>query len=111
MAKENVKKFFEEVSKNEDLQKQLKAATEKEEAEIAKIVSAQAEAAVKVAKEAGFDFTAEELIAVAMPEGGQLDQSELDAVAGGYRLSCVSHGKSQRYSWCQGLGAACPIAG
>ena len=28
MAKENVKKFFEEASKNEDLQKQLKAATE-----------------------------------------------------------------------------------
>ena len=111
MAKENVKKFFEEVSKNADLQKQLTAATEKNEAEIAKAVKEQAEAVASVAKGAGFDFTAEELIAVAMPEGGQLDQSELDAVAGGYRLRCVSHGDYRRYSWCQELGAACPIAG
>ncbi|MCR5045815.1 MAG: Nif11 family protein, partial [Treponema sp.] len=40
MAKENVKKFFEEVSKNEDLQKQLKAASEKPNADMAKAVKA-----------------------------------------------------------------------
>ncbi|MBQ4014139.1 MAG: Nif11-like leader peptide family natural product precursor [Treponema sp.] len=83
MAKENVKKFFEEVSKNADLQKQLKAATEKKEAEIAKAVKAQADAVVEVAKKAGFDFSADELLSSGAPEGKKLDMNELDAVAGG----------------------------
>ena len=86
MAKENVKKFFEEVSKSEDLQKQLKAATEKREAEIAKAVKAQAEAVVEVAKKAGFDFSADELLAAGAPEGSKLGMNELDAVAGGRRI-------------------------
>ncbi len=83
MAKENIKKFFEEVSKNADLQKQLKVATEKSEAEIAKDVKAQVQAVVEVAKKAGFDFTADELLSAGAPEGAKLDMNELDAVAGG----------------------------
>ena len=63
MAKENVKKFFEEVSKSEDLQERLKAATEKQEAEIAKAVKAQAEVVAELAKSEGFDFSADELLA------------------------------------------------
>ncbi len=92
MAKENVKKFFEEVSKSEDLQKQLKAATEKYEAEIAKDVKAQAEAIASVAKGAGFDFTAEDFLSAGAPEGRKLDMNELDAVAGGW---CFFIGTSQ----------------
>ena len=83
MAKENVKKFFEAVSKSEDLQKQLKEATQKKEAEIAKAVKAQTETLVDFAKKAGFDFTAEELLSGGAPEGSKLDINELDAVAGG----------------------------
>ena len=82
MAKENVKKFFEEVSKNEGLQKQLKEATEKPSAEVQKALEAQSAAVVEVAKKAGFDFTAQEMLEQAA--GNQkLDQGELDAVAGG----------------------------
>ena len=92
MAKENVKKFFEEVSKNADLQKQLKAATEKSEAEIAKDVKAQAEAIASVAKGAGFDFSADDLLSASAPDGKKLDMDELDAVAGGW---CFFIGTSQ----------------
>jgi predicted ribosomally synthesized peptide with nif11-like leader len=99
MAKENVKKFFEEVSKNEDLQKQLKEATEKNEAEIAKAVKAQTEAVVSLAKGAGFDFTADELLSASAPKDSKLDMNELDAVAGGAkagsgRTLCLIFGAS-----------------
>ena len=83
MAKENVKKFFEEVSKNADLQKQLNEATKANEAEIAKAVKAQAEAVASVAKKAGFDFTAEDFLSAGAPDNSKLDMNELDAVAGG----------------------------
>ena len=92
MAKETVKKFFDEVSKNADLQKQLKAATEKEEAEIAKDVKAQAEAVVEVAKKAGFDFSADEFLSAGASGDKKLDMNELDAVAGGW---CFFVGTSQ----------------
>ena len=85
MAKtENVKKFFEEVSRNEDLQKQLQAAVEKSSAEISNAIKAKAEKVVEVAKKkAGFDFTAQELLDSSSPEGNKLDKNELDAVVGG----------------------------
>ena len=111
MAKENVKKFFEEVSKNADLQKQLKAATEKNEAEIAKAVKAQAEAVVSVAKGAGFDFSADEFLSAGASGDKKLDMNELDAVAGGW---CFFVGTSSdmvcpvvsvgRSGWCLLLG-------
>lgn len=84
MAKpENVKKFFEEVSRNEDLQKQLQSAVEKSSAEITNAIKAQAEKVAEVAKKAGFDFTAQELLDSSSPEGNKLDKNELDTVAGG----------------------------
>lgn len=111
MAKENVKKFFEEVSKNEDLKKQLKAATEKSSAEIAKDVKAQVQAVVEVAKKAGFDFSADDLLSAGASEGSKLDMNELDAVAGGW---CFFVGTSSdmvcpvvsvgRSGWCLLLG-------
>ena len=98
MAKENVKKFFEEVSKNEDLQKRLKAASEKTNADMQKAVTAHAEAIISVAKKAGFDFTAEEMLFHSAC-GQELDQDELDAVAGGAkagsgRTLCLIFGAS-----------------
>ena len=83
MAQENIKKFFEEVSKNTDLRKQLNEATKTYAAEIAKAVKAQAETVASVAKKAGFDFTAEDFLSAGAPEDSKLDMSELDAVAGG----------------------------
>ena len=113
MAKENVKKFFDEVSKSEDLQKQLKAATEKNEAEVAKAVKAQAEAVVSVAKGAGFDFTAEEFLSAGVPEGSKLDMNELDAVAGGKRAGagCFIIGVGWGGASVGGGGNACYVIG
>ena len=113
MAKENVKKFFEEASKNEDLQKQLKAATEKQEAEIAKAVKAQAEAVVEVAKKAGFDFSADEFLSAGASDGKKLDMDELDAVAGGNWVgltSCCFLGFGVGFG-CEGGGSWCALIG
>ena len=115
MAKENVKKFFEEVSKNEDLQKKLKAATEKPSADVQKAFEAQSAAVVEVAKKAGFDFTADEFIEAGVVGDKKLDQNELDAVAGGWcavlgltkdkKFACFFTGAQQ------GSGTGCVIAG
>ena len=121
MAKENVKNFFEEVSKSEDLQKQLKTATEKTNAEVQKLIEAQTESVVEVAKKAGFEFTAEELLSSAQQGDKKLDQNELDAVAGGWvGATCccligmgVGFGCSGGGSYCAllGLGAGCTDGG
>ena len=83
MATENVKKFFDEVSKNEDLQKKLTAATEQTSAAVKEAVRAQAESVVEVAKAAGFDFSAEELFEASVSGDEKLNLNDLDAVAGG----------------------------
>jgi len=77
MAKENIKKFFEEVSKNEDLQKQLETAAK------AKSAEEQAPLIAEIASKAGFAFTAEELLDGISPSDKKLDMNELAAVAGG----------------------------
>ena len=112
MVNENVKKFFEEVSKNEDLQNQLKAATEKQEAEIAKAVKAQAEAVVEVAKKAGFDFTPQEMLEQASGDK-KLDINELDAVAGGQwtGLTCCCFLGFGAGFGCEGGGSWCALIG
>ena len=112
MANENVKKFFEEASKNEDLQKQLKAATEKQEAEIAKAVKAQAEAVAELAKSVGFDFTPQEMLEQASGDK-KLDINELDAVAGGQwtgLTSCCFLGFGVGFG-CEGGGSWCALIG
>lgn len=83
MAKENIKKFFDEVSKSEDLQKQLTAAIGNKSAE------EQAAVVADMAKKAGFDFTAQEMIEEAAGDK-KLDVDELDAVAGGGHSFCVT---------------------
>ncbi len=89
MSKESVKDFLEEVSKNEDLQKQLKAATEGAKVDCEKMIQSQAEILVKIAKNAGYDFTVEDVLAAGKVENGRLDENELDAVAGGGELGGI----------------------
>ena len=85
MAKENIKAFFEALSKDEALQKTLKekelayaGAKEDREAIVKEVL-------IPVAEEAGYDFTLEELkeFEKSMRPEGELDESELEAVAGG----------------------------
>jgi predicted ribosomally synthesized peptide with nif11-like leader len=68
---ENLKKFLEEASKNEELKAKLAALTDKDTA-VAK--------AVELAKEYGFALTAEDFQPA---DGAELSLDELDSVAGG----------------------------
>ena len=85
MAKENVKAFFEALSQNEALQQVLK---EKELAYTGDKEDREAvvnEVLLPVAEEAGYAFTLEELkeIEEGMRPEGEVDEDELEAVAGG----------------------------
>ena len=68
---ENLKKFLEEASKNEELKAKLTALTDKETA-VAKFI--------EIAKEYGFTLTAEDFQAA---EAADLSSDELEQVAGG----------------------------
>ena len=68
---ENLKKFLEEASNNEELKARLAALTDKETA---------VEKAVEIAKEYGFALTAEDFQPA---DGAELSLDELDQVAGG----------------------------
>lgn len=71
---ENLKRFLEEVSKNEELKAKLTALTDKETA---------VEKAVELAKEYGFTLTAEDFQPA---DGAELSLDELDQVAGDRRV-------------------------
>ena len=83
MSKESVKKFFEDLSKNESLKKGFVAATKESSAEIQKAVEAQAASIAEFAKKAGYVFTAEELLENNAGEE-KLCMDDLDSVAGGF---------------------------
>ncbi|MEE3482428.1 MAG: Nif11-like leader peptide family natural product precursor [Lachnospiraceae bacterium] len=74
---ENLKKFLEEASKNEELKAKLAALTDKETA---------VEKAIEIAKEYGFALTAEDFQPA---DGGELSLDDLNAVAGG---GCIGIG-------------------
>ena len=73
---ENLKKFLEEASKNEELKAKLAALTDKETA---------VEKAIEIAKEYGFALTAEDFQPT---DGAKLSLDELDQVAGGSDDDC-----------------------
>ena len=85
MAKENVKAFFEALSKDEAIQQALKekelsytGMKEDREAVVAEVL-------IPVAEEAGYAFTLEEMKAFekGMRPEGELGEDELESVAGG----------------------------
>ena len=75
---ENMKKFLEEASNNEELKARLAALTDKETA---------VEKAVEIAKEYGFTLTAEDFQPA---DGAELSLDELEHVAGG---ACLYFGE------------------
>jgi len=97
---ENMKKFLEEASKNEELKAKLAALTDKETA-VAK--------AVELAKEYGFALTAEDFQPA---EGEALSLDELDSVAGG-SCFCSAYGISGADDSCtpQGTSGPCLLEG
>ena len=68
---ENLKKFLEEASKNEELKTKLEALTDKDTA---------TEKAIEIAKEYGFTLTTEDFKET---HGAVISDDELDQVAGG----------------------------
>ena len=68
MSEEQLKAFLEKVKSDTELQEKLKAA-------------ASPEAAIEIAKEAGFLITAEDMQSATI----ELTDEELEAAAGGYR--------------------------
>ena len=115
MAKENVKAFFEVLSKDEAIQQALKAKEAaytgiKEDREI--VVK---EVLIPVAEEAGYTFTLEEVkeFEKGMRAEGELAENELESIAGGIEMwgVCVVLGAAWG-DWCRVIGVGgCIVAG
>ena len=112
MENNNVKAFFEVLSKDEAVQKALK------EKEIAYAVAKEyqqsiiEEVVIPVAKAAGYEFTLEDVLDLekSMRPEGEMDENELEAVAGGQGF-CVIIGigvhdnlENAGFTACDGLG-------
>ena len=86
---ENLKKFLEEASKNEELKTKLEALTDKDTA---------TEKAIEIAKEYGFTLTTEDFKET---HGAVLSDDELDQVAGG---ACFLGGSDRDPYMCMIMG-------
>lgn len=97
---ENMKRFFEEVTKSEEHREKLNAAKNMEEV-------------TAFAAELGFTLTAEDF----QQEEGELQDDELNAVTGGKECACVlgggGTGESEREHtcWCVAIGNGSYICG
>ena len=85
MAIENVKTFYEALEKDAELQAKVDAADAAYAGDAKDEAAAAAAILLPIAKEAGFDFTAEELLGFenAAVSEGEFTEDELEAVAGG----------------------------
>ena len=98
MAKENVKKFFEELSTNKELQEKFLEVQKGYEVEGKSEEEVFADIVLTIAKEAGYEFTMSEYKDAqcdAMAEKG-MSEEELENVSGGWSV-CVGAGVSS--SW------------
>ena len=78
MSEEQLKAFLEKVKGDTSLQEKLKAA-------------ASPEAAIEIAKEAGFSITAEDIRSM-QSESVELSDEELEGAAGGWRRTGICGG-------------------
>ena len=96
MAKENVKKFLEELSTNKELQEKFMEAQKGYEAEGKGEEEIFEDIVLPIAKEAGFEFTVSEYHIVqreAMAEKG-ISEEELENVSGGGFCFLIGFGNS-----------------
>jgi len=90
MAIENVKAFYKELEANEELQKKIAAADAAYSGDSEDKAAAIEAIVLPIAKKAGFDFTAEELLSLEIPtKEGEISEDELEAVAGGAAFCIV----------------------
>ncbi|NOZ23319.1 MAG: Nif11-like leader peptide family natural product precursor, partial [Planctomycetes bacterium] len=83
MSVENMKAFFEKVEGDEALQAKVKALIDKHEPKS----DAAAAELVKIASEAGYDFSTDHVAQAQKAAKGELSEGDLEKVAGGY--SCT----------------------
>ena len=111
MAKENVKNFYEEVSKNKELQKKIEKAQAEYKGDVIDRESVAQEIILKTAKEAGYDFTVEELRTfereTAISHG--INEEELENVSGGGG-ACLALGLGAGVSACVYWGGQADIS-
>ena len=113
MAIENVKAFYEALETDTELQAKINAADAAYTGDVDDKVAAAAAIILPIAKEAGFDFTAEELNAyeskaASSDEEFEFSEDELEAVAGGYAICFfIGFGKSKN----KNSGALCKHIG
>ena len=108
MAKENVKKFLEELSANKELQEKFMAAQKGYEAEGKGEEDIFSDIVLPIAKEVGYEFTVSEYHIVqreAMAEKG-ISEEELENVSGGAANYCfiVGFGNDKAATACFGNG-------
>ncbi len=113
MTLEKVKEFMGLVNKDEELQKKVKEAAKAYTGDKADEKAAFEAVLAPVAKEAGYDFTYEELAElVKNVSEDELSEAELTAAAGGYAF-CFVLGVSDRLAvgkcedgvgWCEHMG-------
>ena len=105
MAKENVRKFYEEISKNKELQKKIMEVQKNYSGNKEDRDSVVKECVLPIAKEAGYDFTAEEVLAVDKENALQqnISEEELENVSGGWS-GCWGIGAVDGWSFCCIIG-------
>ncbi len=107
MAQENVKKFYEQLNGDEELQKKIKALADSYTGDKSDEKAAFEAVIAPVAKEAGYEFTYEEAIEAAKEAAeGEIPDDEAEAVAGG-KAYCllIGGGTSEKASCiCESVG-------
>jgi len=111
MALEQVKAFFDAVAENKELQEKLNAADKAYNGDAADKAAVAEAILLPIAKEAGYDFTAEEFIAYnqeakASQNNVELADDELEAVAGGEWVFCLPYGIGWAEDTCRVFGLA-----
>ena len=92
MAQENVKKFYEQLNGDEELQKKIKSLADSYTGDKSDEKAAFEAVVAPVAKEAGYEFTYEEAVEAAKEAAeGEIPDDEAEAVAGG-KAYCVGIG-------------------
>jgi hypothetical protein len=93
MAQENLKKFYEKVNGDEELQKKIKALADSYTGDKSDEKAAFEAVIAPIAKEAGYEFTYEEAMEAAEEaEDGEITEDEAAAAAGGFAVCWVVGG-------------------
>lgn len=110
MAAENIRKLEELLKEDEAVQARLDELAQAYDGDSDDEKALFEATYAALAKEVGLPFTADD-VAKAMAEGRELDDAELDAVAGGGGLCYFIGGTDKPEVECEAMGYACAYVG